>query len=242
MCAQKNKFLTFSFDDGALQDLRLIGLLDKYGLRGTFNLNSELLGRAETLPRCGRVVDFTKVRPEDVRQVYRNHEVAVHTLTHPRLTKLEDDEVVRQTERDRLNLEELTGRPVVGMAYPCGGVNHDRRVEELVRTRTGVRYARTITSTWSFLPPRDPIVLDPTVYIMEPEKMLALTGEFLAAGTETPALFYIWGHSFELDAADLWETFEDVCRRLSGHDDVYYGTNTEVLTQLGIIAPADENK
>ena len=29
----KNKAVTFSFDDGVTQDIRLIELLDKYGLR-----------------------------------------------------------------------------------------------------------------------------------------------------------------------------------------------------------------
>ena len=38
------KYVTFSFDDGVTQDKRLVELLDKYGLKATFNLNSSLLG------------------------------------------------------------------------------------------------------------------------------------------------------------------------------------------------------
>ena len=41
----KNKALTFSFDDGVTQDERLINIFNKYGLKGTFNLNSEFLGK-----------------------------------------------------------------------------------------------------------------------------------------------------------------------------------------------------
>ena len=40
----KLKAFTLSFDDGVTQDERMINLLNKYGLRGTFNLNSALLG------------------------------------------------------------------------------------------------------------------------------------------------------------------------------------------------------
>ena len=40
----KNKALTFSYDDGVTQDKRLIEIFNKYGLKATFNLNSELLG------------------------------------------------------------------------------------------------------------------------------------------------------------------------------------------------------
>ena len=39
-----HKFLTFSFDDGTVEDRRLIALFDRYGLRGTFNLNSGKFG------------------------------------------------------------------------------------------------------------------------------------------------------------------------------------------------------
>ena len=41
----KNKAFTFSFDDGVLQDIRFIELINKYGLKCTFNLNSEFFGR-----------------------------------------------------------------------------------------------------------------------------------------------------------------------------------------------------
>ena len=40
----KLKAVTFSYDDGVSQDVRLIALLDKYGLKATFNLNSGMFG------------------------------------------------------------------------------------------------------------------------------------------------------------------------------------------------------
>ena len=52
-------------------------------------------------------------------------------------------------EQDRLNLSELAGYEVIGMAYPGGGVNNDRRVADLIQAHTGVQYARTITSNGS---------------------------------------------------------------------------------------------
>ena len=116
----KMKAVTFSFDDGVTQDKRLIEIFDKYGLKCTFNLNSELLGRPGQLPRLdyrGLPVSHNKVKPEDVKKLYRNHEVAVHTLGHPNLINVEDDaEVIRQVEQDRLNLSKLAGYEVVGMA------------------------------------------------------------------------------------------------------------------------------
>ena len=39
------KRLTFSYDDGVTQDRRLVPLLNRYGMKATFNINSELLNR-----------------------------------------------------------------------------------------------------------------------------------------------------------------------------------------------------
>ena len=39
----KPKAFSLSYDDGVEQDLRFVDLLNRYGLRGTFNLNSQLM-------------------------------------------------------------------------------------------------------------------------------------------------------------------------------------------------------
>ncbi|MBO5912904.1 MAG: polysaccharide deacetylase family protein [Clostridia bacterium] len=228
----KMKAVTFSYDDGSLQDIRLTELFNKYGLKATFNLNSELLGTPNTLLRNGVTVDHTKVNPQDVKHIYDGHEVAVHTLTHPILTKIADDnEVIREIEEDRLKLSELAGYEVEGMAYPFGILNE--RIAELTRKHTGVKYARTITSTYAYDPQVNLYRFNPTVYhIMEPrrDRLMELGHEFVNLNPETPKIFYIWGHAFEFDIfPDGWEYFEEFCKLISGHDDIFYGTNKEVL-------------
>lgn len=228
----KMKAVTFSYDDGSLQDIRLTELFNKYGLKATFNLNSELLGTPNTLLRNGVTVDHTKVNPQDVKHIYDGHEVAVHTLTHPTLTKIEDDnEVIRQVEQDRLNLSELAGYEVVGMAYPNGP--NDERVADIIRKQTGVKYSRTVTSTYTYDPQVNLYRFNPTVYhIMEPrrDRLMELGHEFVNLNPETPKIFYIWGHAFEFDIfPDAWDYFEEFCKLISGRDDIFYGTNKEVL-------------
>ena len=116
MNTKKMKAVTFSYDDGVTQDQRLIALFDRYGLKCTFNLNSGLLGKAGMLVRENVTVAHVKPRPEEIRAIYAGHEIAAHTLTHPRLKELDDAEIVRQVEEDRLALSELAGYEVVGMA------------------------------------------------------------------------------------------------------------------------------
>jgi peptidoglycan/xylan/chitin deacetylase (PgdA/CDA1 family) len=229
MWNQKKKAVTFSFDDGVTQDIRLIEILNRYGLKGTFNINSQLLGLDGSLDRNGRIVRHDKIRPEEVRRVYDGHEVAVHTLTHPMLPALEEAEIIRQVEEDRKNLSELCGYEVVGMAYPGGGVNHDERVAEIIRRNTGVRYARTIISTHSFNEQTELHRFHPSVYYIE-DCLEEMVDRFLALETDEPQLLYIWGHSYEMDAEYIsWEKFEDICRKLAGRADIFYGTNREVL-------------
>ena len=228
----KMKALTFSYDDGVDQDIRLIEIFNKYGLKATFNLNSELLGRRnDTLNMGGKIVDHHKVLASDVRSIYEGHEVAVHTLTHPLLPKIEDDgEIIRQVEEDRLNLSELCGYEVIGMAYPCGGQNHDDRVADIIRKNTGVKYSRTIISNHSFDQQTDLYKFKPTVYHCgEFDKMVELGQKFLEMDADSPQIFYVWGHAYEFDFAENWDRFEEFCKMMSGRDDIFYGTNKEVL-------------
>lgn len=225
----KLKAVTFSFDDGVTQDRRLVELFNKYNLRCTFNINSDLLGRPGELKVAGVPVSHNKISPEEVAALYAGHEVAVHTLTHPRLPEIEDEEeIVRQVDGDRIALERLSGGPVIGMAYPCGGVNNDDRVAEIIGRRTPVRYARTITSSFSFEPQTNLLRFNPTVHTMQPETF-DLAEKFLSMTAETPQLFYIWGHSYEFDVADGWTRMEELCRMLANRDDIAYLTNKEAL-------------
>ena len=224
------KAITFSYDDGVTQDQRLIELFNRYGLKATFNLNSGLLGRADALIREGVTVAQVKPQPDEIRKIYEGHEIAAHTLTHPRLPQQTEGEIIRQVEEDRLRLSELAGYEVVGMAYPCGGVNNDDRVAEIIRAHTGIQYARTITSTYSFEPQDNLYRFCPSVYHhKEFDRMFSLAEEFLKMDADHPQIFYIWGHAYEFDIGNTWARMEELCRLISGRDDVFYGTNMEIL-------------
>ena len=229
MWCGKKKAVTFSFDDGVTQDIRLIEILNRYNLKGTFNINSDLLGKAGELVRNGRNVRHDKIQIFDFRKVYDGHEVAVHTLTHPNLTTLDEKEIIRQVEEDRIKLSELCGYEVVGMAYPCGGVNNDDRVAKVIRENTGVKYARTITSTYNFDRQSNLFRFNPSVYYVE-ENLEEVIDAFLTSEKDEPQLLYIWGHSYEMDAEYIsWEKFEYLCKKLANKSDIFYGTNKEVL-------------
>ena len=226
-----NKILTFSYDDGVTQDIRLIELLNKYGVKATFNLNSGLLGQDGTVPCEGVTVSHNKVKAADVRHIYAGHEVAAHTLTHPLLPAIpDDDEIVRQVEEDRLTLSELCGYEVVGFAYPGGGVNFDRRVANLIRTRTGIKYARTTVSSHGFDLPADLYEFSPSIFHNgDWNDFMAFVERFLAMEADRKQVLYIWGHAYEFDVRDTWGRFEQFLQAVSGREDILYATNRESL-------------
>lgn len=226
----KLKAVTFSFDDGVTQDIRLINILNRYGLKATFNLNSSYLGLSGQLNRNDHVVRHDKNPACQIATIYRGHEVAVHTLTHPNLTELDEDTIVWQVEEDRKALEGLTGYQVRCMAYPCGGVNNDDRVAAVIKNRTHIRFARTITSSYSFDIPDNLYRYDPSVYYIEKERLFQLGENFIKLKADRPQVFYIWGHSYEMDAEYIkWDEFEEFCKLISGKADIFYGTNGEIF-------------
>ncbi len=225
----KMKAFTMSYDDGVFQDIRLIEILNRYGLKATFNLNSGLFGQQRILQVRGVPVNHNRLKAEDIRGVYAGHEVAAHTVTHAMLPECSQEEIVREVEADRLALSELTGYEVVGMAYANGGENNNDTVAQVIRERTNIQYARTITCTGNFAIQKNLLRYNPTVFHLRMDEMFALGEQFLAMEPETPQLFYVWGHSYELDAENTWNRFEEFCRMMSGHPDVFYGTNREVL-------------
>lgn len=226
----KLKAITFSYDDGVTQDVRLIELLNQYGLKCTFNLNSELLGKKGMVCKETQRVAHYKLHPEDVKGVYEGHEVAVHTLTHPNLTQVEDAEIIRQVEQDRLNLSELVGYEVVGMAYPCGRPNNNDHVAQIIRENTGIKYCRTLHCTGSFEPQTNLYQFDPTAYHLRFDELMRLGQEFIELDAKTPQVFYIWGHSYDMDfGADHWTRLEEFFKLISNKSDIFYGTNKEIL-------------
>lgn len=224
------KAVTFSYDDGVLQDKRLIRLLNKYGLKATFNINTGALGNNDRIIGNGISVAHVKPTIGEVKDIYEGHELAVHTLVHPNLSKLTDEEIIHQVEDDRLNIEKICGYEVVGMAYPGGTGCMNDHVADVIRNNTGVKYSRTTTSTYNFDLQDDLLKFDPTIYHFEWDKLFELGKKFVEMKPDKPQIYYIWGHAYEFDFdLDYWDRFEEFCKLISGHDDIFYGNNTEVL-------------
>ena len=210
------KYFTISYDDGLEQDRRVIALMEKYGIRGTFNLSSGLFGKKGYIKRLG---DFGYA---DVEQMGRNpkayaehfiltKEEAVKLYSHPNVevashgthhlfqSKLTPEQAEEEITEDIKSLSELFGYPVIGHAFPKGSYNDN--VLNALR-KNGVKYARKVSM---FQKPKDfsfdpnELLLTPTCWHLDP-----FAESFLEKFINTPAgkddmVFYMWGHGYELD-------------------------------------------
>ena len=223
----KRKALTFSFDDGVTQDRRLIKLFNKYGFKCTWNLNSLSFDFPGKIEYQGKTATHDKVSIYEVKSLYEGHEVAVHTLYHPDLCKESDDSIRINVEADRIILEKLVGYPIIGMAYPFGTV--DDRVANIIRENTPIKYSRTVWATYNFDRQGDLLKFRPTVHCLDFINLSRLIDEFINLKPEEDKIFYIWGHAYEFDFDDTWDKFEELIKKLANRDDIFYGTNKEVL-------------
>ena len=221
----RTKALTFSYDDGVVQDRRLLAIMRKNGLRGTFNLNSGFLGWRDDIIRDGKAVDHSHIPAAEVAALYDGMEVAVHTVTHPNLMLLEDAQVLQEVLDDRRALEALVGYPVRGMAYPGGCV--DERVMSLLKG-CGIVYARAVGTTGRFGLPAAPLNWECSCHHWGLEPLIE---PFLSVGSDL-RLLSVWGHAYEFDQRDDWDKIESQLNRLGHHDDVWYATNIEVFDYI----------
>ena len=222
----KKKAVTFSYDDGIESDRRLVEIFNWYGMKATFNLNSGIQTGANRFEIKG--VPVRRMNAAGLPGLYAGHEIAVHCLTHAKLTREDDETVYNELTADRQNLEARFAQKINGMAYPYGA--YDERVKKLLKS-CGFLYARTVEETGDFSISSDYLALKPSAHHNRAD-LFEMIERFTALEPDEPAMLYIWGHSYEFDVYQNWDRIEEICRRLSGHDDIFYGTNSEVLLDV----------
>ena len=222
----RSKALTLSYDDGTVFDKKLMEIMQKHGLKGTFNINSGLFAEKEGERR---------MTERECVELFADSgmEVAVHGIKHLSLAEVPDEIVLKEVLGDRENLEKLFGRQIRGMAYANG--SYSDRVVGLLKG-CGIKYSRTTVSTESFDIPTDWLRLPATCHHKNP-KLFGLLDLFLEKPPENlyfwnkayyPRLFYLWGHSYEFNDCDNWDIMEKFAEKAGNRDDVWYCTNGEL--------------
>jgi peptidoglycan-N-acetylglucosamine deacetylase len=222
----RKKAFTLSYDDGVGQDIRLVEIFNRNGLKGTFNINSGIQNESNFWINNGKIIKRMNVN--DILELYKGHEVAVHSLTHPHLEDLPREAIIQEILEDRRQLESWFGYPVRGMAYPFGTYN--KLVLETLDT-LGIEYSRTVNQHESFRLPENFLEWHPTCHHINP-KLMELGRKFIETDFGNLSLFYVWGHSYEFDVMENWELIEEFTKLISNKSDIWYATNIEIVDYL----------
>lgn len=230
----KTKALILSYDDGAKQDRKLVALMNKYQLIGTFHLNSNKL-------ETNNYFDYLK--KDEIKDLYKGHEVSVHSANHPNLPDISKIDIIEEIIEDRRELERLVDYPVRGMAYPFGNCN-DKVIEAI--SGLGIEYARTVGDTYTFEIPKDFLRWHPTIHQFgkaysepnQPEKdkkelndFYKVIDEFLQ--TKELAVLDIWGHSWEMGTdQSKWDETEKFFKLLANNSSIYYTKQIDLVDYI----------
>lgn len=224
----KPKAVTLSYDDAVVHDLRFSDTITQYGLKCTFNINS----------------DVNKwIRDEQIEEymLSRGHEIAIHGANHRALGTQSTAVGIREVLDCKRSLEQRFGRIIRGMAYPDTGItfianntSYDKIKQYL--NDLGVVYSRSLGSdNFSFQIPNDWYNWMPSVHHSNPNVMeyvdKFLSYEFndkVYYARFEPKLFYMWGHSYEFENNDNWNLLDEICEKIAHRDDIWYATNIEI--------------
>lgn len=209
--------ITFSYDDGRDFDRRLVDIFNRYGIKGSFHLNSANLG-------CPGYVTAGEL-PE----LYAGHEVSLHCLTHPFPSRIPSHRQLSELTADKAALEAAWGHIISSMSFPFGDYNdHFLKCMDA----SGVLYGRTTRATRKFSWPEDFRVWDPTCH--HNDDLLSLLAGFrrYSTGFKGMALFYIWGHSYEFNDAGNWDMIESFCKEAGNDPDTWYATGLEIYDYI----------
>jgi peptidoglycan-N-acetylglucosamine deacetylase len=201
------------WDDGDVEDIRLTGILRRYGAKASFNLN---IGKHRAKRHVAWVLEgreIWKLALPELCSVYNGFLVANHSLHHPWLTKIPKDDMRREIREGRDRLEQHFGYSVTGFAYPFGG--YDVAVEAAV-LEAGHVYGRTIENVDTVFPPASPAAFHPSRHHGAPD-FWEVFERTKAQGKD--AVFYFWGHSYEFAAEDDWRAIEDKIARITADPD-----------------------
>ena len=230
------KAFTMSYDDGVFQDRRLVHLMNKYGIKSTFNLNSGLIQKVESEKKVVRFtqnrVPMVRMIGDDLPELYQGHEVAIHGVNHIHLNEATEEETIKELEDDQKTLSEMFGYKIEGGAFAYCQTNEF--VPQVLK-EAGVKYCRGGGSADNFDPCEDMYYYTPTCHHAD-EKLFDLAQKFIELKPDKPQIFYVWGHSYEFDYDEaMWERIEEFFRLISGHDDILYGTNIEVFKYFNLV-------
>ena len=223
----RRKVFTLSYDDSQTCDRPLVEMMRKYGVKGTFNVCSAQI--VDDMPHQLR--PWRSMTMEECVELYGDDmEMAIHGAHHPYWGRMPSAQAMVDALEDRRNIERATGKIIRGAVYPYGSYTED--VKQILRL-LDIQYCRNGQGSGKTQIPDEPdwLRLEPTCRHKDPN-LMKYADDFLNVGGYLLHMFFVWGHTYEFMVNDNWEIMEELLKKVSGREDIWYATNIEIVEYL----------
>ncbi len=244
-------YVTTSWDDGHVLDLKVAELLEKYKLRGTFYISRNHPQKKSNLADS-EIAAFSK-----------RQEIGAHTINHPDLLKIPLAEAEQEIRESKKWLENILNAKIEMFCYPFGSYNE--KITELVR-QAGFKGART-TREFSIGAPDNFYEMDATLHVypfpfrktdaghyywgrlLQPylqnregirklhiplfrlRNWESLSRAIFDIAIKNGTIFHLLGHSWEVEKYQMWRELENFFAYISGRENCLYLTNGEIMNK-----------
>lgn len=251
------KYITFSIDDGSKYNLRLLELLQKYGLKATFYI-----------PKHDTRFREKSLSDKEIETISRVQEIGAHSLNHVPLTSIALNQQRKEINGSKEYLENIISKEVSMFCYPFGIYNDE--ISSLVKQ---AGYVGARTTDCCFFEIKNPFAMGVSLQVY-PFPLLKKTKEYsyfywakklfqplaqrgrvikeydlkynsffswfgLAKNLfdymqKNGGVFHIWGHSWEIEKFNMWKDLERFFKFLPKGKDIDYLSNGEIIKQLNL--------
>lgn len=211
--------ISFSWDDGALEDLKLVDLCEKYAIPSMLFIPSE---NREGL----RVLS-----PKDIKSIQSPIiSIGAHTQHHTYLTELLLSDIYAEVNNNKNFLEDILGQKIQDFSFPGGKYN--KTIFNVIKdefntfrtadTMCSQRHKKLIKPTFHFYPrgrrslllnafrQRDSLISLCLKRMAQTDDYFELLRMLMTSMSESGKEFlvHIWGHSWEIEKCNLWQELE----------------------------------
>lgn len=242
---ERHIYITTSWDDGYVLDLRIADLLAEHHLQGTFYIP--------------KMAERGVMSAPQIREIAAAFEVGAHTLHHVELPTVDDRRARQEIHGSKAWLEDITGKPCLMFCFPRG--RFQRRHLSFVREAgyVGARSVELVSldcprlqAGLAVMPTTVQVYTHPLLdYLRNFVKRRAyrnlwmyvrygrsldwprLARSLYAVVRQQGGVFHLWGHSWEIEDRRQWQRLEEVFAFLGQfREEACYVTNSEVCRRV----------
>ena len=200
-----------TWDDAAIEDLKLAELMAKYEIPTIFywpfnlekSVNVKSIKKFLTQKQC--------------LEIAKKFEIGSHTITHNYLTKIPLKAASPEISDSRKKWQDLTGQGINSLCYPRG---YSNQLIRMIAKNAGYKNART-TVVGRLDEGTDPYQTPTTVHVgIDRVEYKGICWQMFAnkmleeARKKDDAIFHLFGHSWEIERENDWKDLESLLKEL----------------------------